>query len=164
MKQQSGAKWGKMSYLSTDDRRREALCITGEYMHTLDAKGRLAVPSRLRDELGGVFYVTLSMDRCLSAYSAESWQRFSDKVDAMPFVKQRKMRPLFAFAARCETDAQGRILLPQNLRDYAGLTKDVTIVGCNNHAELWDSARWNEIHNAEMTPENIAAVMEELEF
>ena len=138
--------------------------MTGEYMHTLDAKGRLAVPSRLRDELGGIFYVTLSMDRCLSAYSAESWQRFSDKVDAMPFVKQRRMRPLFAFAARCETDAQGRILLPQNLRDYAGLTKDVTIVGCNNHAELWDSARWNEIHDAEMTAENIAAVMEELEF
>ena len=108
--------------------------MTGEYMHTLDAKGRLAVPSRLRDELGGVFYVTLSMDRCLSAYSAESWQRFSDKVDAMPFVKQRRMRPLFAFAARCEADAQGRILLPQNLRDYAGLTKDVTIVGCNNRA------------------------------
>ena len=93
--------------------------MTGEYMHTLDAKGRLAVPSRLRDELGGIFYVTLSMDRCLSAYSAESWQRFSDKVDAMPFVKQRRMRPLFAFAARCEADAQGRILLPQNLRDYA---------------------------------------------
>ena len=66
--------------------------MTGEYMHTLDAKGRLAVPSRLRDELGGIFYVTLSMDRCLSAYSAESWQRFSDKVDAMPFVKQRRMR------------------------------------------------------------------------
>ncbi len=64
--------------------------MTGEYMHTLDAKGRLAVPSRLRDELGGVFYVTLSMDRCLSAYSAESWQRFSDKVDAMPFVSSAK--------------------------------------------------------------------------
>ena len=139
IKQHSGAKWGKVSRLYT-------------------------VPSRLRDELGGIFYVTLSMDRCLSAYSAESWQRFSDKVDAMPFVKQRRMRPLFAFAARCEADAQGRILLPQNLRDYAGLTKDVTIVGCNNHAELWDSARWNEIHDAEMTPENIAAVMEELEF
>ena len=145
--------------------------MTGEYMHTLDAKGRLAVPSRLRDELGGVFYVTLSMDRCLSAYSAESWQSFVDKVRSMPyvdrkkmFVKQRRMRPLFAFAARCEADAQGRILLPQNLRDYAGLTKDVTIVGCNNHAELWDSARWNEIHDAEMTPDNIAAVMEELEF
>lgn len=163
MERQSGGKWGKMSRFSIKSRE-GAAPVTGEYMHTLDAKGRLAVPSRLRDELGGVFYVTLSMDRCLSAYSAESWQRFSDKVDAMPFVKQRKMRPLFAFAARCESDAQGRILLPQNLRDYAGLTKDVTIVGCNNHAELWDSARWNEIHETEMTPENIASVMEELEF
>ena len=138
--------------------------MTGEYRHTLDAKGRLAVPSRLREELGMVFYVTLSMDRCLSAYSSESWQRFSDKVNAMPFVQQRKMRPLFAFAARCETDAQGRILLPQNLREYAVLTKDVTFVGCGNHAELWDAERWEEQHLLEMTPENIAAVMEELEF
>ena len=138
--------------------------MTGEYMHTLDTKGRLAVPARLREELGNVFYVTLSMDKCLSAYSAENWQRFSDKVDAMPYVKQRKMRPLFAFAARCEADAQGRILLPQTLREYAGLEKDVTVVGCNNHAELWDTARCKEIHDAEMTPENIASVMEELEF
>ena len=138
--------------------------MTGEYEHTLDVKGRLAIPSRLRDELGSVFYVTLSMDRCLSAYSAENWQKFSDKVDAMPFVKQRKMRPLFAFAARCEVDGQGRILLPQNLREYAGLERAVTVVGCNNHAELWDSDRWNEQHTMEMTPENIAAVMEELEF
>ena len=112
----------------------------------------------------GIHRLAVRPDRHSNRRCAESWQRFSDKVDAMPFVKQRRMRPLFAFAARCEADAQGRILLPQNLRDYAGLTKDVTIVGCNNHAELWDSARWNEIHDAEMTPENIAAVMEELEF
>ena len=138
--------------------------MTGEYQHTLDAKGRLAVPSRLREELGTVFYVTLSMERCLNAYSSESWQRFSERVDAMPFVQQRKMRPLFAFAARCETDAQGRILLPQRLREYAALTKDVTVVGCGNHAELWDAARWEEQHLLEMTPENIAAVMEELRF
>ena len=98
--------------------------MTGEYQHTLDTKGRLSIPARLREELGNVFYVTLSMDKCLSAYSAESWQVFSDKVNEMPYVKQRKMRPLFAYAAKCEIDAQGRILLPQNLRDYAGLTKN----------------------------------------
>ena len=138
--------------------------MTGEYRHSIDSKGRLFIPAKLRDELGDVFYLTLSMDNCLSIYSSQSWKEFSDKVNAMSYIKQRKMRPLFAFAARCEADAQGRILLPQNLRDYAGLTKDVTIVGCNNHAELWDSARGNEIHDAEMTPENIAAVMEELEF
>ena len=117
-----------------------------------------------REDLGDVFYVTLSMDKCLSAYSAESWQVFSDKINAMPYFKQRKMRPLFAYAAKCELDAQGRILIPQNLRDYAGLKKDVTVVGCNNHAEFWDSAAWKTVDTIETTPENIAAAMEELEF
>ena len=138
--------------------------MNGEFQHNLDAKGRLFIPARLRDELGEVFYVTLSMDKCLSAYSAASWQEFSDKVNAMPYFKQRMMRPLFAYAARCETDRQGRVLLPQNLRDYAGLDKNVTVVGCNNHAEFWDSDAWTKINAVETTPENIAAVMEQLEF
>ena len=138
--------------------------MTGEYQHSLDNKGRLFIPAKLRDELGDVFFITLSMDRCLSAYSSEAWQSFSDKVSAMPYVKQRKMRPLFAHAARCELDAQGRVLIPQNLRDYAGFTKNVTVVGCNNHAELWDSESWKSVYDQETTPENIAAVMEELEF
>ena len=138
--------------------------MTGEYQHTLDSKGRLFIPARLRDELGNVFYVTLSMDKCLSVYSAESWQEFSDKVNAMPYVKQRKMRPLFAYAAKCELDAQGRVLVPQNLRDFAGLVKNVTVVGANNHAEFWDSDNWAATKREEVTPENIAAVMQELDF
>ena len=138
--------------------------MTGEYQHTMDAKNRLFIPARLREDLGNVFYVTLSMDKCLAAYSAENWKAFSDKVDAMPYVKQRKMRPLFAFAAKCELDSQGRVLLPQNLREYAGLTKNVTVIGCNNHAEFWDSEAWQSVQQVETTPENIAAVMEELEF
>ncbi len=138
--------------------------MTGEYQHTLDSKGRLSIPARLREDLGNVFYVTLSMDKCLSAYSSESWEAFTEKVNAMPYVKQRKMRPLFAYAAKCEVDAQGRILIPQNLRDFAGLTKNVTVVGCNNHAEFWDSESWSAVNAVETTPENIAAVMEELEF
>ncbi len=138
--------------------------MTGEYEHTMDAKGRLFIPARLRDELGSVFFVTVSMEPCLSVYSGASWASFTEKCDAMPYVKQRKMRPLFALAARCEPDAQGRILLPQNLRDFAGLDKDVAVVGCNNHAEIWDLQRWNGVNAGEMTPENIAAVMEELDF
>ena len=138
--------------------------MTGEYQHSLDSKGRLFIPAKLRDELGEIFFITLSMDRCLSAYSSEAWASFSDKVSAMPYVKQRKMRPLFAHAARCELDAQGRVLIPQNLRDYAGFTKNVTVVGCNNHAELWDSEAWKSVYDQETSPENIAAVMEELEF
>ena len=119
--------------------------MTGVYQHNLDAKGRLFIPARLREELGEVFYVTLSMEKCLSAYSSESWDKFMEKIKAMPKVKQIKMRPLFAHAAKCELDSQGRALIPQNLREYAGLTKSVTVVGCNNHAELWDSDAWNAI-------------------
>ena len=73
--------------------------MTGEYKHSIDNKGRLFIPAKLRDELGDVFYITLSMDDCLSVYSAESWKEFSDKVNAMSYVKQRKMRPLFASSA-----------------------------------------------------------------
>lgn len=138
--------------------------MTGEYQHTLDNKGRIFIPAKLREELGEVFFVTLSMERCLCAYSAESWEAFSQKVAAMPFVKQRRMRPLFAQAARCELDAQGRALIPAKLRGYAGLEKNVTVVGCSNHAELWDSEAWSRVFAEEATPENIAAAMEELEF
>ena len=138
--------------------------MTGEYQHSLDSKGRLFIPAKLRDELGEIFYMTVSMERCLCVYSAESWRSFSEKVGAMPYVKQRRMRPLFAHAAKCELDSQGRTLVPQNLRAYAGLVKNVTVVGCNNHAELWDSEAWKSVYDAESTPENIAAAMEELDF
>ena len=138
--------------------------MTGEFQHSLDNKSRLFIPAKLREELGEVFYMTLSMDRCLCAYSAENWQIFSDKVGAMPYVQQRRMRPLFAHAARCELDSQGRTIIPQNLRAYAGLTKNVTVVGCNNHAELWVSDAWKSVYEVESTPENIAAAMEELGF
>ena len=138
--------------------------MTGEYQHSLDSKGRVFIPAKLREELGEIFYMTVSMERCLCVYSAESWRSFSDKVSAMPYVRQRRMRPLFAHAAKCELDSQGRTIIPQNLRAYAGLVKNVTVVGCNNHAELWDSETWKSVYDAESTPENIAAAMEELEF
>ena len=138
--------------------------MTGEYNHSLDSKGRLFIPTKLREELGEVFYLTLSMDRCLSAYSEADWKAFSDKVSEMSYVKQRRMRPLFAYAARCELDAQGRILIPAHLRDYAELKKNVSVIGCNNHAERWDEENWHQVYSEEIDPENIAAVMQELEF
>ena len=138
--------------------------VTGEYQHALDNKGRIFIPARLREELGQAVFITLSMDRCLSVYSKENWDSLTEKVNALPYVQQRKMRPLFAYAVRCDLDAQGRVLLPQNLREWAGLTKNVTIVGCNNHAELWNSDSWRAVFEAETAPENIAAVLEELEF
>ena len=138
--------------------------MTGIYSHILDSKGRLFIPARLRDELGDVFYVTLSMEKCLSAYSAESWDGFSEKIKAMPKSGQIKMRPLFSHAAKCEVDTQGRILLPQALRDFAGLVKNVTVVGNGDCAEFWDSDEWTNVDKAETTPEYVAGVYTELDF
>jgi len=140
--------------------------MTGEYAHSIDTKGRLFFPAKLRDELGSVFYVTLSLsrDKCLSAFSTESWDQIMAKLNALPYSKQNLMRPLFANATKCEMDSQGRILLPQKLRNLAGLTKEVSIIGAGNHVEIWDAAGWAEKDRAESTLENIAAVMEELEF
>ena len=138
--------------------------MTGVYNHNIDAKGRLFIPARLREELGDTFYVTLSMEKCLTAYSSASWDEFKEKIKAMPKVKQSKMRPLFSHAAKCELDSQGRILIPQKLRDFAGLTKNVAVVGAGETAEFWDEDTWNEIDAIETTPENIAEVFMELDF
>lgn len=138
--------------------------MTGIYEHSIDAKGRLFIPAKIKEELGEHFYVTLSMEKCLTAYSADSWDKFMEKIKAMPKVKQIKMRPLFAHAAKCDLDGQGRILIPQNLRDFAGLVKDVTVVGTGEAAEFWDSETWAKVDAVETTPENIAEVFMELDF
>ena len=138
--------------------------MTGVYQHTLDAKGRLFIPARLRDELGEVFYVTLSTQKCLTAYSLEKWEETKQKVGAMPRSKQIQMRPLFAHAAKCELDAQGRILIPQALRDFAGLVKNVAVVGTGLYTEFWDADEWASVDMAETTPESLAKVFEELDF
>lgn len=136
----------------------------GKYKHTVDPKGRLFVPSKLRDELGEAFYVTLGLDHCLSVYTETGWQAILDKYNALPISQARKMRFLFANAAKCEPDAQGRIVLPQKLRAYAHLEKDVVVIGVSNRAEIWNAEKWAEIEAEELNPENLAAVMEELGF
>ncbi len=136
----------------------------GKYKHALDAKGRLFVPSKLKEELGEAFYVTLGLDHCLSVYTQFGWDGILEKYNALPISQQRKMRFLFANACRCEPDKQGRFLLPTELRAYAGLTQDVTIIGQGGHAEIWDSAKYDALEQEQLTPENLLGVMEELGF
>ena len=138
--------------------------MTDTFEHKIDAKGRLFIPSSLRKELGDIFHVTISVEKCLTAYSNDSWERFLDKVRAMPIRQQPKMRPFFSNAARCELDSQGRILLPQKLRDRIGLGKDVTVVGAGTFVQFWDSEAYKLVAEQESTPENLADVMDELDF
>jgi len=138
--------------------------MTGEYQHSIDTKGRLFIPAKLREELGDTFYVTISFEKCLTVYSDANWANFTDKFNSLPYSKTKAMRPIFAKAAKCELDEQGRILLPQNLRQIAGLKKDVTVVGVSNHAEIWDTAAWHAVEEEELSPEKLASVMDELGF
>lgn len=136
----------------------------GTYQHTIDAKGRLFVPSKLRDALGEAFYVTLGPDRCLSVYTQQSWDGIMERYNALPLSKQGNMRMLLAKCCKCEPDKQGRFLLPQELRDYARLQQEVTFIGQGNHAEIWDTARYTEMEQEQLTPENLLRMMEELGF
>ena len=112
----------------------------GEYNHTIDAKGRLIVPSKFREQLGNEFVVTKGLDGCLFVYSNEEWHRIEESLREKPLTSKdaRKfMRFFFAGAASCEVDKQGRILLPANLREYAGIEKDVISVGVYSRVEIW---------------------------
>ena len=138
--------------------------MVGKYRHNVDPKGRLFVPAKLREELGESFYVTLGLEHCLSVYTEAGWQAIVDKYNALPMSQARKMRFLFANAAKCEPDKQGRFLIPTELRDYAGLKDEVMFVGLAGHAEIWDSATYYALEAETLTPEYMASVMEELDF
>ena len=136
----------------------------GKYKHTLDAKGRLFVPSKLRDELGAAFYVAKAPDACLTVYTEQEWQRVLDHCNALPSSKARAMRFFFANVVKCEPDKQGRFLLPESMREYAGIKQDVIFLGQAGRAEIWAAERYEAEEAKYLTPEAIAAVMEELDF
>lgn len=138
------------------------MSATGTYEHSLDAKGRLFIPAQLRKELGDTLYVTMGMDGCLAVYPQETWNRFTERYSSLPMSQSKSMRVLFANAAKCEPDSQGRIVVPQKLRAFAALEKDAVIIGVHDRAEIWSAARWSGQEEDEMTPERMNAVLDGL--
>lgn len=137
--------------------------MTGQYHHSIDNKGRLFIPARLREELGETFYVAIGMGKCLAIYSDECWAGVTAQLDSLPYSKTRDaMRMLYANAVKCEPDAQGRILLPAKLRQFANLSKNVAIIGVSKRAEIWDEDTWNEMENAALNSDAMLNAMEEL--
>ncbi len=136
--------------------------LIGEYQHSIDPKGRVIVPSKFREDLGERFYVTKGMGKSLFVLSPKEWEKLQEQIMAMPMSKARQLQLyFFAGAAEVEPDKQGRILLPQHLRDHAGLTKDIAFVGVSRRAEIWDAENW-AVFNASLTQESIAEAMDEL--
>lgn len=141
--------------------------FTGEYNHTVDTKGRLIVPSLYREQLGASFVVTKGLDGCLFVYSAEEWNKLEEKLANLPLTNQsaRKFsRFLHAGTVFCETDKQGRILLPANLREFSGIVKEAVLIGNGNHVEIWSAENWAKELEIENNADDIAAGLDGLGF
>jgi MraZ protein len=140
--------------------------LLGEYRHNVDAKGRVSVPSKFRVDLGQTFVITKGLDNCLFMYSKKEWETFENKLKELPLANtdaRSFMRFFFAGAAECEVDKQGRINIPQVLRDYAGIKKDVVIVGVSTRAEIWDSSNWDAYTSSDsLNGTNVASQMSNL--
>jgi MraZ protein len=118
----------------------------GEYRHSIDDKGRLAIPVKFRGDLESGAIVTRGLDGCLYVYTPAEWQKLADKLAAMPMSQSNSRafaRLMLAGAMDCAIDKQGRIVLPDYLRSYAGLKKNTVVAGLYNHLELWDEKAWN---------------------
>ena len=138
--------------------------MTGEYSCTLDAKGRITFPVKLREELGDTFMVTKGLDGCLFVYPMEEWSVLENKIKDLPISKSRNLqRFFFAGASDVTPDKQGRVLIPANLRTYAGLEKDVVVIGTSVRAEIWDREMWEALQS-QLDSDLIAQQMDEIDF
>jgi len=120
--------------------------FTGEFRHSIDAKGRVAVPARFRAELATGAHVSRWMDNCLAIFPNQAWQKLADRVGEQRYADagaRAFSRFLFSGAFEVELDGQGRIVLPSALRDFGGLKTDAVVVGALDHIELWEPGRWS---------------------
>lgn len=120
--------------------------LVGSYNHRLDPKGRTVLPARFRSELGSVVVATIGIDRCIALYPVPRWEEMLVKLKELSSFKKNTRdfrRVLLSMASELDIDGAGRILLPTALREYAGAVRDVTLIGLEDHAEIWDSAKWS---------------------
>ena len=138
--------------------------LMGEYEHSLDTKGRLIMPAKLREDIGDKFIITKGLDGCLFAFSIQEWNNFEQKLRTLPISSKDARafsRFFFAGAMDCEIDKQGRFLISSNLRDFANLSKEVVIIGMDSRIEIWSKDKWKKL-DEEISPDEIAEKMEML--
>ena len=118
----------------------------GEYQHTIDDKGRLIIPAKLREGLGLSFVITRGLDQCLFVYPMDEWKALEEKLKSLPFTKadaRAFTRFFFSGATECEWDKQGRVTIPANLREHAHLAKECVVIGVSNRVEIWSKDFWD---------------------
>lgn len=128
--------------------------LTGKYSHSLDAKNRIIIPSKLKDQLGETVTILRGSDKCLTVYSAEEWDNYAKRISELPKTQIRAIsRYIYANSIEVQPDAQGRVMLTPEMLQYAGITKNVITVGCGKYAEIWSQEVWDE-QNIDSEPEN----------
>lgn len=138
----------------------------GEYQHTIDTKGRVSIPAKYREQLGEQFILTKGLDNCLFIYPMEEWKVMENKLKQLPLTNKDArafVRFFFSGATECELDNQGRIRIPNNLREYAQLEKDVVMIGVSTRIEIWSLTQWESYNeDANLSYDEIASKMAEL--
>lgn len=135
----------------------------GEFEHNLDEKGRIAIPARFREELGELVIITRGFDDCLMGFSRARWEKLAEDLERLSLAQSdaRNLRRfLFSSASADEMDRQGRVIIPQNLRQYAGLGEQVVVTGMNTYFEIWSRERWDDIQRG--LDQNGGALAEQL--
>ena len=130
--------------------------LIGEYEHSLDTKGRLILPAKIREDMGETFIVTKGLDGCLFGFSQTEWANFEEKLKTLPLTNKNArdfVRFFLSGATECEMDKQGRFLIVANLREYANLEKDAVIIGVGTRIEIWNKEKWKKYNS----DENISA-------
>ena len=121
------------------------MSFVGSYTHSIDAKKRVFIPAKFRDELGEEFYITRKFDTYLSVYTAKDWQEYVEKIETLPETDARQIQDfLLGSAQKCIPDASGRIILDEKLAKYAGIVKNIVFVGAGKQVRLWAEEIWNE--------------------
>ena len=140
--------------------------LIGEYEHSLDAKGRLIMPAKLREDIGDKFIITKGLDGCLFGFSQKEWDNFEEKLKTLPLTNKNArdfVRFFLSGAIECEIDKQGRFLISSNLREYAELDKEVMITGVGTRIEIWDRDKWKKYNSEEnLSADQIAENMANL--
>lgn len=124
----------------------------GEYEHSVDVKGRIIMPSKLREDIGEKFILTKGLDKCLFAYSKSEWRNFEEKLKTLPLTNKNArdfVRFFLSGAIECEIDKQGRFLVSSNLRTYANIDKEIVIIGVGNRLEIWNKEAWTSYSSEE---------------
>ncbi len=143
---------------------KEVRTVVGRFLHAIDQKGRVIVPAKLRAQLGETFVVAAVLDRCITVYSMEEWDKLQAKLSEMPISKARRLqRYLSSNADEATVDAQGRILIPKHLLAYANIEGEALFAGAGNRAEIWNPAAYEQ-SMLEMTADEVEAEFAELGF